>query len=68
MKSSRVLIVGAGGLGCPVAIYLAAAGVGYISIVDYDTVERNNLHRQVLHNESTISQSKASSACDAIRW
>lgn len=68
MKSSRVLIAGAGGLGCPVAIYLAASGIGKISIVDYDNVERNNLHRQVLHNELKISQSKAASACDAIRW
>ena len=47
MRNSSVLIVGAGGLGCPAAIYLAAAGVGHLGIVDYDQVELSNLHRQV---------------------
>ncbi|KAJ7323461.1 Molybdenum cofactor synthesis protein 3 [Desmophyllum pertusum] len=59
--NASVLIVGAGGLGCPVAQYLAAAGVGCIGIVDYDTVEISNLHRQVLHTECRVNISKAES-------
>ena len=47
LRTSSVLIVGAGGLGCPAAIYLAAAGIGHLGIVDYDQVELSNLHRQV---------------------
>ena len=48
LRNSSVLIVGAGGLGCPAAVYLAAAGVGRIGVVDYDTVDKSNLHRQVV--------------------
>ncbi|XP_068731707.1 adenylyltransferase and sulfurtransferase MOCS3-like isoform X1 [Montipora capricornis] len=59
--NASVLIVGAGGLGCPAAQYLAAAGVGCIGIVDYDTVEVSNLHRQVLHTEERVNISKAES-------
>ncbi|PFX20270.1 Adenylyltransferase and sulfurtransferase MOCS3 [Stylophora pistillata] len=59
--NASVLVVGAGGLGCPVAQYLAAAGVGHIGTVDYDTVEISNLHRQVLHTESRVNISKAES-------
>ncbi|XP_067031765.1 adenylyltransferase and sulfurtransferase MOCS3-like isoform X1 [Acropora muricata] len=59
--NTSVLIVGAGGLGCPSAQYLAAAGVGCIGIVDYDTVEVSNLHRQVLHTEDRVNISKAES-------
>src|SRR5713226_1265968 len=51
LKASSVLIVGAGGLGTPSATYLAAAGVGRIGIVDFDTIERSNLHRQILYSE-----------------
>ncbi|XP_028409638.1 adenylyltransferase and sulfurtransferase MOCS3-like [Dendronephthya gigantea] len=62
LNNSSVLIVGAGGLGCPVAIYLTAAGVGCIGLVDYDDVELNNLHRQVLHSELKVNWSKVDSA------
>ena len=62
-----VLIVGAGGLGCPAALYLAGAGVGRVGIVDYDTVEVTNLHRQVLHPERNISRPKAVSACEYLQ-
>src|SRR5690606_12138311 len=58
LKSSRVLLVGAGGLGCPVGLYLAAAGIGSIGIADGDTVERSNLHRQVAHSTRTLGQPK----------
>jgi len=59
LKSSNVLIIGAGGLGTPSSTYLAAAGVGRIGIVDFDTIERSNLHRQVLYSEHDVGKSKA---------
>ena len=59
---SRVLVIGAGGLGGPVALYLALAGVGTIGIVDFDIVDLSNLQRQVLHNSETIGLSKLESA------
>ncbi len=59
---SKVLIVGAGGLGGPVALYLALAGVGTIGLVDFDTVDLSNLQRQVLHNTETIGMPKVESA------
>ena len=59
LKASSVLIVGAGGLGAPSGIYLAAAGVGKIGIVDFDVIEKSNLHRQVLFSEKDIGRSKA---------
>ncbi len=59
LKSASVLIIGAGGLGTPSAIYLAAAGVGRIGIVDFDTIERSNLHRQILYSEKDVGKSKA---------
>ncbi|DAZ97970.1 TPA: hypothetical protein N0F65_005128 [Lagenidium giganteum] len=62
LQTSRALVVGAGGLGCPVAMYLSAMGVGTIGLVDADTVERSNLHRQVLHGEDTIGMLKVESA------
>ncbi|KXJ19846.1 Adenylyltransferase and sulfurtransferase MOCS3 [Exaiptasia diaphana] len=62
LKKSSVLIVGAGGLGCPSSLHLAAAGVGCIGLVDYDTVEISNLHRQVLHSESKVDLPKVESA------
>ncbi|GAA5970261.1 hypothetical protein JCM3765_000975 [Sporobolomyces pararoseus] len=62
LKNSHILVIGAGGLGCPVLLYLAAAGVGEITILDHDTVELSNLHRQVLHTEDRVGMSKAESA------
>ena len=62
IRSSRVLCVGAGGLGSPVALYLAAAGVGRLGIVDSDIVELSNLHRQILHETPEVGQPKTSSA------
>lgn len=58
LKQARVFIAGAGGLGCPVALYLAAAGVGHLRIVDKDVAERSNLNRQVLHWEGDIGKEK----------
>ena len=59
LKNAKVLVVGAGGLGCPVLLYLAAAGVGHIGIVDFDHVDHTNLHRQVLFGYSSIGKKKA---------
>ncbi len=59
IKASSVLIVGAGGLGTPSATYLAAAGVGRIGIVDFDNIEKSNLHRQILYSEQDVGKSKA---------
>lgn len=67
LKSASVLIVGAGGLGCPCAAYLAAAGVGLIGIVDFDAVEKSNLHRQILHSEAKVGMSKVDSLVLALR-
>lgn len=66
IKNSSVLIVGAGGLGCPSSLYLAGAGVGRIGIVDYDDVEINNLHRQLLYLESDIGSAKVNAAAAAL--
>lgn len=62
LKNSRVLVIGAGGLGSPVLLYLAAAGVGVIGIIDFDRVDDSNLQRQVIHNITTIGQLKVDSA------
>lgn len=66
LKDSSVLCVGAGGLGSPLAMYLAAAGVGKIGIVDFDVVDLSNLQRQIIHGESTIGQRKVISAKNRI--
>ena len=66
LKRSRVLILGAGGLGSPAAMYLAAAGVGTIGLVDSDTVEPSNLHRQILHTSADIGRDKVESAAATI--
>jgi len=62
LLGSRVLIIGAGGLGSPLALYLAAAGVGTIGIVDFDTVDRSNLQRQILHTDDSVGTPKLDSA------
>ena len=67
LKAARVLLVGAGGLGSPAALYLAAAGVGTLGIVDFDTVDLTNLHRQLLHGTSDVGRSKLASAIDRLR-
>ena len=66
LKRARILIVGAGGLGSPVALYLAAAGVGHLGIVDFDVVDRTNLQRQILHGTADIGRRKTASALDRL--
>ncbi|GAF67249.1 unnamed protein product, partial [marine sediment metagenome] len=67
LKEASVLCIGAGGLGSPMAIYLAAAGVGRIGLVDFDVVEYSNLQRQILHFTSDVGRSKLESAADKLR-
>jgi molybdopterin/thiamine biosynthesis adenylyltransferase/rhodanese-related sulfurtransferase len=67
LKNARVLCVGAGGLGSPALMYLAAAGVGTLGIVEFDTVDESNLQRQIIHGQSDIGRSKADSARDSVR-
>ena len=67
LKKSRVLLVGAGGLGSPVALYLAAAGVGTLGLVDFDSVDLSNLQRQILHGSSGIGSPKIDSARDRLK-
>ena len=67
LKNAKVLCVGAGGLGSPALLYLAAAGVGTLGIVDFDVVDESNLQRQVIHGQSDIGRPKAESARDSIR-
>ena len=66
LKSSKVLVIGAGGLGSPVLMYLAAAGVGTLGIIDFDVVDESNLQRQIIHGQSDIGRLKSESARDAI--
>ncbi|MBI5836890.1 MAG: molybdopterin-synthase adenylyltransferase MoeB [Candidatus Eisenbacteria bacterium] len=66
LKAARVLLVGAGGLGSPLALYLAAAGVGTLGVVDSDAVDETNLHRQVLHGDADVGSPKTESASRAI--
>ena len=65
--STSVLCIGAGGLGSPIAMYLAAAGIGKLGIVDFDTVDYSNLQRQILHTDADVGHSKAKSAQETIR-
>ena len=67
LKAARVLVVGAGGLGSPLALYLAAAGIGTIGLVDADVVELSNLQRQIAHGTADIGRAKVDSAGDALR-
>lgn len=64
LRSASVLLVGAGGLGCPAALYLAGAGVGTLGLVDGDKVESSNLHRQVLHRTKNVGKYKVDSAIE----
>ena len=67
ISASRVLVVGAGGLGCPVALYLGASGVGHLTIADGDVVDLTNLQRQIGHANNRISHNKASSLAQSVR-
>src|SRR5437764_2583953 len=67
LKNAKVLIVGAGGLGSPALMYLAAAGIGTLGIVDFDVVDESNLQRQVIHGQADIGRPKAVSAMESIR-
>ncbi|KAI5795099.1 hypothetical protein EDC01DRAFT_776141 [Geopyxis carbonaria] len=67
LKHSRILIIGLGGLGCPAALYLNAAGIGTLGLLDHDTVESSNLHRQILHTPASIGSSKVHSAAARLR-
>jgi adenylyltransferase/sulfurtransferase len=67
LKKARVLMVGAGGLGCPVLQYLCAAGVGTIGIVDFDKIELHNLHRQILYSTADLGKPKAETAANILK-
>src|SRR5437773_6399920 len=67
LKQAKVLCIGAGGLGSPLALYLAAAGVGTIGIVDFDVVDFTNLQRQIIHDTDDVGRPKLQSAMDTIR-
>ncbi|MBI2969925.1 MAG: molybdopterin-synthase adenylyltransferase MoeB [Gammaproteobacteria bacterium] len=67
LLDAKVLIIGAGGLGSPAALYLAAAGVGTLGLVDHDVVDRSNLQRQILHTDDRVGASKVESGADALR-
>ncbi|HSM20082.1 MAG TPA: ThiF family adenylyltransferase, partial [Hyphomicrobiales bacterium] len=66
LKNARVLVIGAGGLGAPALIYLAAAGVGTLGVIDDDTVSLSNLQRQIIHSTGDVGRPKGQSAADAI--
>ena len=66
LKAAKVLCIGAGGLGSPVVLYLAAAGVGTLGIVDFDVVDFTNLQRQIIHSTSDVGRKKLDSAADSI--
>jgi adenylyltransferase/sulfurtransferase len=66
LKNAKILVVGAGGLGCPALQYLTAAGVGTLGIVDFDEVDLSNLHRQILFNHQDVGRNKASCAAEKL--
>src|SRR5690348_8612865 len=67
LKNAKVLCVGAGGLGSPALMYLAAAGVGTLGVIDFDVVDESNLQRQVIHGQSDVGRPKAESARDSVQ-
>jgi len=67
LKKAHIFIAGAGGLGSPIAIYLAVAGIGTITIVDMDTVDQTNLNRQILHTDRDVGKKKTVSAIEKLR-
>ncbi len=67
LKSSKVLLIGTGGLGAPLGLYLAAAGVGTLGLVDFDNVDASNLHRQIIHGTRDVGRPKVASARDRVR-
>jgi len=67
LRNTSMLVVGAGGLGSPICLYLGGAGVGRIGVVDHDDVDVSNLHRQVIHDESKVGVNKAESAAASIK-
>jgi molybdopterin/thiamine biosynthesis adenylyltransferase/rhodanese-related sulfurtransferase len=67
LKNAKILVVGAGGLGSPALLYLAAAGVGTLGIVDFDVVDESNLQRQIIHGQSDVGRPKAVSAMESVR-
>ena len=67
LKAARVLCIGAGGLGSPLALYLAAAGVGTLGIVDFDVVDYTNLQRQIIHTTADVGRKKLDSATEKLK-
>jgi adenylyltransferase/sulfurtransferase len=67
LKAARVIVIGTGGLGAPILAYLAAAGVGHIGVVDFDTVDLSNLHRQIIHKTGNVGKAKTLSAVEMMR-
>ncbi|WP_141577954.1 adenylyltransferase/sulfurtransferase MoeZ [Actinomadura sp. WMMA1423] len=67
LKNARVLVVGAGGLGSPALLYLAAAGVGTLGVIDFDVVDESNLQRQIIHRQSSLGKPKVESAAETVR-
>ena len=67
LKSAKVLLIGTGGLGSPMALYLAAAGIGKIGLVDFDVVDHSNLQRQVIHGTKDVGKKKLDSAAESMR-
>src|ERR1039457_3867312 len=67
LKQARVLCIGAGGLGSPLALYLGAAGVGKLGIVDFDVVDYTNLQRQIIHSTADVGRKKLDSAADKLK-
>ncbi|MGH3450105.1 MAG: ThiF family adenylyltransferase, partial [Haloechinothrix sp.] len=66
LKNAKVLVIGAGGLGSPALLYLAAAGVGTLGVIDFDVVDESNLQRQVIHGQSDVGKLKAVSANESV--